>query len=303
MIHDDGEPTEFSRSFVQAEAVLAEATNAYRRAFGERLLAAYALGSLAHGGYSPLVSDIDLGLVVADPLRRSDADTIQRVAEALKAGGSALHERLSVFWGTPSTLAGQEVGGRFPPLDRLDLIQHGRHLYGEDARESLPQPSRTDLLVAGAEFALDFLAGAGPMHGHGGQDACSFRPAADDAVVQIRRPEVLVAQGVRRVTKLVLFPVRFLYSAETGLVGTNHAAADHYLAINQAPGAALVAAALFWRDHPPDPTVATALLQREMIPLYLHYIDDHIARLTAADRRDLSEAFAQWRHRIVAGGG
>ena len=299
MIHDDGEPTEFSRSFVQAEAVLAEATNAYRRAFGERLLAAYALGSLAHGGYSPLVSDIDLGLVVADPLRRSDADTIQRVAEALKAGGSALHERLSVFWGTPSTLAGQEVGGRFPPLDRLDLIQHGRQLYGEDARENLPQPSRTDLLVAGAEFALDFLAGAGPMHGHGGQDASSFRPAADDAVVQIRRPEVLVAQGVRRVTKLVLFPVRFLYSAETGLVGTNHSAADHYLAINQAPGAALVAAALSWRDHPPDPTVATALLQREMIPLYLHYIDDHMARLTAADRLDLTEAFAQWRHRIV----
>ena len=299
MVYDDGEPTEFSRSFVQAEAVLAEATNAYRRAFGERLLAAYALGSLAHGGYSPLVSDIDLGLVIADPLRRSDADTIQRVAEALQAGGSALHERLSVFWGTPSTLAGQEVGGRFPPLDRLDLIQHGRHLYGEDARENLPQPSCTDLLMAGAEFALDFLAGAGPMHGHGGQDASPIRPATDDAVVQIRRPEVLFAQGVRRVTKLVLFPVRFLYSAETGLVGTNHAAADHYLAINQAPGAALVAAALLWRDHPPDPTVATALLRREMIPLYLHYIDDHIARLTAADRRDLAEAFAQWRHRIV----
>lgn len=153
--------------------------------------------------------------------------------------------------------------------------------------------------MAGAEFALDFLAGAGPMHGHGGQDASPIRPATDDAVVQIRRPEVLFAQGVRRVTKLVLFPVRFLYSAETGLVGTNHAAADHYLAINQAPGAALVAAALLWRDHPPDPTVATALLRREMIPLYLHYIDDHIARLTAADRRDLAEAFAQWRHRIV----
>lgn len=279
--------------------MLAEATHAYRRAFGERLLAAYALGSLAHGGYSPLVSDIDLGLVFADPLRRSDADTIQRVAEALKAGGSALHERLSVFWGTPSTLAGQQAGGRFPPLDRLDLIQHGRLLYGEDARQYLPKPSRTDLLVAGAEFALDFLAGADPMHGHSGQDAGSLRPAADAAVVQIRRPEVLFAQGLRRVTKLVLFPVRFLYSAETGLVGTNHSAADHYLATNQAPGAALVAAALLWRTTPPDRALATSLLQREMIPLYLHYIDDHTARLTAADRLDLSEAFTQWRDRIT----
>lgn len=298
-MQDADEPTELSGSFEQAEAVLAEATNTYRHALGERLVAAYALGSLAHGGFSLLVSDIDLGLVLADPLHGSDADTIQEVAEAVKARGSALYKRLSVFWGTPSTLAGQQVGGRFPPLDRLDLIQHGRLLYGEDGRENLPQPSRTDLLIAGAEFALDFLAGPSPMHVHGGQGAGSSRPARDDPVVQIRRPELLLAKGIRRVTKLVLFPVRFLYSAETGLVGTNHSAADHYLATNQVPGAALVAAALSWRTTPPDRAQATTLLQREMIPLYLHYIDDHTARLTAADRPDLSEAFTEWRNRIV----
>jgi hypothetical protein len=46
---------------VEDERVLAEAAEAYRVALGERLLAAYALGSLAHGGFSALVSDIDLG--------------------------------------------------------------------------------------------------------------------------------------------------------------------------------------------------------------------------------------------------
>jgi hypothetical protein len=101
-----------------AEAVLAEATEAYRRALGNRLVAAYALGSLAHGGFSPLVSDVDLGLVLADPLRPTDAGTVEQIAAALQSGGSALHERLSVFWGTPSTLGGQAPGGRFPPLDR-----------------------------------------------------------------------------------------------------------------------------------------------------------------------------------------
>ncbi len=259
-----------------AEAVLAEAVRAYRQALGERMVAAYALGSLAHGGFSPLVSDVDLGLVLADPLQAADAETIERVAGRLQAGGSALHERLSVFWGTPATLAGRVAGGRFPPLDRLDLIQHGRLLAGADIRTGLPQPSAADLLVAGAEFALGALAG-----------------------VEIHDPDVLLGQGVRRVTKLVLFPVRFLYSAETGLVGTNHAAAEHYLAGGSAPGCELVAAALAWRTEPPDPVYAVQLLGRDMIPLYLHYIDDHTARLAAAGRHDLAGAYAAWRGRIA----
>jgi hypothetical protein len=111
---------------------------------------------------------------------------------------------------------------------------------------------------------------------------------------------VLVARGIRRVTKLVLFPVRFLYTAETGLVGTNHSATDHHLAADQAPAASLVAAALTWRTAPPDGAEATRLLRKEMIPLYLHYIDDHTARLQAVGRLDLAEAFTEWRSRIVA---
>jgi len=136
------------------QAVLADAVRAYRRALGERLVAAYALGSLAHGGFSALVSDVDLGLVLADPLDPSDAETILRVCEAVKAGGSMLHERLSVFWGSPSTLSGRRVDGRFPPLDLLDLIQYGQLLSGEDARKDLTPPSRTDLTIAGAELRL-----------------------------------------------------------------------------------------------------------------------------------------------------
>ena len=265
-----------------AEAVLEEAVRAYRAAFGARLLAAYALGSLAHGGFSPLVSDVDLGLIVADPVSPSDGATVQSVAEALKAGGTELHARLSVFWGTPLTLAGRHAGGRFPPLDRLDLLQHGRLLSGEDARATLPQPSRIDLLVAGAEFALDVL-------------------ASDAVVEQIRRPDVLLGQGVRHVTKIVLFPVRFLHTAETGQVGTNLAAAEHYLtATGGRPSTGLVAAALAWRAVPPEHDEAEVLLAREITPLYCHYLDDHAARLAAVPRLELSEAFAEWRRRITA---
>ena len=144
------------------QAVLARAVSAYRAALGSRLVAGYALGSLAHGGFSPLVSDVDLGLILQDPLRAADRLTIRKVARSVKAGGSTLDR--GVFWGTPATLAGQGRGGRFPPLDRLDLLDYGQLLTGPDARSAVARPSRAELLVAGAEFALGYLGlpGAGP---------------------------------------------------------------------------------------------------------------------------------------------
>ena len=144
---------------VEAEAILSETVDAYRTAFGDRLVAAYALGSLAHGGFSALVSDVDLGLILADPLQSQDGDTIEAIAETQKQTGSALAERLSVFWGTQATLRGEREGGRFPPLDRLDLIENGWLLAGVDARTGLARPTADELLINGAEFALDFLAG------------------------------------------------------------------------------------------------------------------------------------------------
>ena len=123
------------------EAVLADAVGAFRAALGSRLVAGYALGSLAHGGFSPLVSDVDLGLVLEDPLRVPDRVTIYRAARAVRAGGSGLHRRLSVFWATPLILQRRAAGGRFPPLDRLDLLEHGRLLTGS-RRPSQPAPPR-----------------------------------------------------------------------------------------------------------------------------------------------------------------
>ena len=150
----------------QGEAVLAQAVAAYQAALGSRLIAGYALGSLAHGGFSALVSDVDLGLILHDPPRMKDRLTIRAVARAVRADGSApgsLRQRLSVFWGTPATLQGRASGGRFPPLDRLDLLEYGRLLAGRDAREGVPRPGPDELLVAGAEFGIRTLGGAGNL--------------------------------------------------------------------------------------------------------------------------------------------
>jgi hypothetical protein len=283
----------------RGEAVLAEALAAYQTALGQRLIAAYALGSLAHGGFSPLVSDVDLGLVLADPLRMKDRFAIRSVASAVRAGGSPLHQRLSVFWGTPSTLQGRVSGGRFPPLDRLDLLEYGRLLAGTDARDSVARPGRAELLVAGAEFALGTL-GGDPDLVQRVKGLVMRDHRGDNPVREVRTPSLLAARGPRRVTKVVLFPVRFLFTAATGRVGTNALAAEHYLASPDVPATGLVAAAVAWRAAPPAEDEAAGLLGRELMPLYLHYIDDHVARLDDAGRPQLAGRFRRWRSRLLA---
>jgi hypothetical protein len=288
----------------QGERVLAEAAEAFRVALGDRLLAAYALGSLAHGGFSELVSDIDLGLIVSDPLRPADDETIEAIARTEKRKRSALHERLSVFWGTPTTLRGEQKGGRFPALDRLDLIENGRLLIGDDsARSRLPRPSAAALLIAGAEFALDYLSGV-PRPGRlSSEELGSMRVAGEDASREILFPGLLLGHGMRRTTKLVLFPVRFLYTAATGRVGTNDSAVSRYLEDEQAPGRRLVAAALRWRTVPPtDESAASELLREQLLPLYLHYIDDHVERLDLLGKTELAGSFREWRNRLLSAG-
>ena len=279
--------------------MLADAVGAFRAALGSRLVAGDALGSLAHGGFSPLVSDVDLGLVLEDPLRVPDRVTIYRSARAVRAGGSGLHRRLSVFWATPLILQGRAAGGRFPPLDRLDLLEHGRLLTGHDVRHSLPRPGKAELLQAGAEFALSHLGGAPALPDRVlGWARTGLR--RENVLSEIRTPSLLVASGPRHMTKVVLFPVRFLFTAETGEVGTNGVAAEHYLASARGPAATLVSAAAGWRLEPPAAGEAAALLDRELIPLYVHYIDDHIVRLRGLGNQRLADSFRRWRTRLLA---
>jgi len=262
------------------EAVLAEALARYEAALGGRLIAAYAIGSLAHGGFSALVSDVDLALVLADPLEEGDPAAVAEVADAVRAGGTGLHARLSVFWGTPATLSGRASGGRFPPADRLDLLDHGRLLHGADVRSGIPRPARAEVARDGARFAVGYL-------------------GTDEVVRGVRRPERLVAEGVRHMTRMVLLPVRLLYTARSGMLGSNDAAAADYLADPDAPGAALVGAAMRWRaGTPPHEAHASALLREGLRPLHLRLIDDLEARVAAVDL-DLASALRDWRARLI----
>ena len=278
--HTDQEWTP-SIGSASGEDVLRDVVRVTSDSLGDRLIAAYALGSLAHGGFSPLVSDVDVGLILTDPIQESDADSLVGVAENVRSIGSPLHARVSVFWCTAESFAGRATGGRFPPLDRLCLLEHGRLVCGNDVRSGLTPPSQTELLIAGARFAFEVL--------------------ADDVVACARQPDRLVEGGMRWTTKIALFPVRFLFTAETAWEGTNEAAVQHYSELSGAPGTALVRAAFDWRTNPPSAEHALAMLTDDFVPLYVYYLTDHIRRLESIGESQLAGAFSDWRSRLLAG--
>jgi hypothetical protein len=231
----------------------------------------YALGSLAHGGFCPLVSDVDVAIVLAD-LGDRDRGEVEALTTVLRQSGAPLAERLSVFWGTADSIAGRVPGGRFPALDRLDLIRHGILIAGEDVRDAMPEPSYEELVAGTATFASGMLA----------------RP---DRRREIADPEYTAALGPRPASKVALFPVRFLFTARTGLIGQNKASVDHYLAVTpDGPAADLARAGLRWRTQwsGSDCGNAARLLESGAIVLYQEFAAEYAGRLRGMGRADLA---------------
>lgn len=274
------EPT--SRIQAEGEQLLAAAVDLALQTWRDRLVAAYALGSLAHGGFSA-ASDIDVGLVLGDPLLRTDSEAVTSLVASIKASSKPFADRLSVFWGSVASLSGASQGGRFPPLDRLDLITYGRLLAGRDVRSKLTIPTRRELVLAGAEFAL-------------------WRLATDEIIGQLQDPEVLARLDAKSLTKLILYPVRFMFTARTGEVGRNEAAVEHFVAAGNGASVGLVRLALKWRNTGLErsDTDAMKAIAAGALPLYHEFLSDHENRLREYERPDLAEAFGKWRQRLQA---
>jgi hypothetical protein len=267
----------------QAEDILGATVDLAQQMWRDRLLAAYALGSLAHGGFRPLVSDVDIGLILADPLLDADALRMKELNGVIKATGRPFSDRLSIFWGSVASLCGRFAGGRFPPLDRLDLQKFGRLVRGRDVRGTLPSPTREELVVAGAEFAL-------------------WRLDREDVIALLKDPRALLQTDPKTLTKLILYPVRFTFTARTGEVGRNDAAVEHWCSAAEGASSQLARLALTWRDASPNPSDTNAIgaLAAGLLPLYGEFLEDHEARLRDYDRPDLADAFRRWAQKLQA---
>lgn len=106
----------------------------FKTQLGGSIVEVYKLGSLAHGGFSSIYSDIDVGVVLscAEPPREM-ADLIAQARSLDPVHG----KKLSVFWGNP-----EFAWGRLPVIDRIDLLDHGVPLVRGSNQASADQPRK-----------------------------------------------------------------------------------------------------------------------------------------------------------------
>jgi len=252
--------------------VLAAAVSIASDVFGPHFVAAFAIGSLAHGGFAPLASDVDLALI----LREVSAATGRKVQEvksrAVKCSPSGLTERLSIFW---SDWAGvRDTPGqhcRLPAVDRLDLIDAGRLLCGSDQRSGATPPDRLTLLIEGAQFACTKF--------------------DDRYLAALQRTKDLVAGGPRPTTKAVLFPIRFLYTLASGQIGRNDHAVGWYVEHGAHPRVAQ--AAMLWRHEGiVDLDEAVGILDRELVGVYEEFFSAYINELGSHGATQIADALS-----------
>jgi hypothetical protein len=249
-------------SATTAEQVIADTVQAAQAVLGGEIEAIFTLGSLAHGGFAPLVSDVDVAIV----LGWTAADTADQIARVqsivVDKASSPLSERLSVFWADwHAVRTGEGDNNRLGPVDRLDLLDSGRLLLGSDLREPSIRPSHRELLVTSADHILNKF--------------------SDDYLERLRDTHALVAGGERPVTKAILFPVRFMYTLRTGRIGLNDNSALWYAA-EDLPGSALALNALEWRnDGIPDAEFAHQLLEADLATIHAECFAEYAKELDA----------------------
>jgi hypothetical protein len=163
----------------------------WQEQLGERHLGFYLIGSLAHNGYSSRYSDIDVALIATDGVDPAEIEALRRHTQKIAPD---LAPRLSLFWSDRGFTI-----GRFPPLDRLDYLDHAQPLI-EREHVAPPRPSRDDVRA--------YLRG---------RPLASWRE-------QIARVTALAAlDDVTRRTyiRALLYAARFLYSWHAGRMASN----------------------------------------------------------------------------------
>jgi hypothetical protein len=164
---------------------------------GATLVEVYRLGSLAHGGFSAIYSDIDVGLLL------EGAEPPAEMAEAIvtaKDLDSAYGNKLSIFWGNPDS-----SWGRLPVIDRVDLLDHGvplLHAYKPDFR----RPTEAEIHRALQE---------------------SFERSYKPRLPQLSSLSQLEPHQRKPYIRTVLYPARLIYTWDNLAVDSNDRAVGY----------------------------------------------------------------------------
>jgi hypothetical protein len=164
---------------------------------GAALVEVYKLGSLAHGGFSAVYSDIDVGLLL------NGAEPPVMMTEALAAAkdlDSEYAKKLSVFWGNPD-----HSWGRLPVIDRLDLLDHAVPLL-HDHQPIFRRPTEAEIHQALRE---------------------SFERSYRPRLPELSSLNRLEAHQRKPYIRSVLYPARLIYTWDTLTVDSNDRAVDY----------------------------------------------------------------------------
>ena len=163
----------------------------YRARLRERLIGAYLIGSLAHGGFSHRYSDIDMALVTEDGL---DAAALAALRDLAANQDIKLARKLSLFWSDRSFTI-----GRLPPLDRVDYLDNAVAL-AERERVVPARPTAAEIRA--------YL------------QAAPFANWAESAR-RFSTMDVLAPADHKAFVRALLYPARLVYSWSTGRMGSN----------------------------------------------------------------------------------
>ena len=163
----------------------------WQAVLGPELLGVYLIGSLAHGGFSMRYSDIDMALVTEAGLSPQALDRVRAGALELSADCGP---KLSVFWTDRHFCL-----GRFPPLDRIDYIDHAVALMERECvRPMRPALDEIRRYLVGVPFA-------------------NWK----DLVRRFASADTLEPKDRKTYLRTLLYPGRFCYSWMTGRIGSN----------------------------------------------------------------------------------
>jgi len=177
----------------------------FRSELGPSLVEVYKLGSLAHGGFSVIYSDIDVGLLLNCEEPPSEIAALVTDAKALQP---ELGNKLSVFWGNPAF-----SWGRLPIIDRLDLLDHGVPIIGDHIAD-FPRPTRVEVHQALRETIEK-----------------SWQPRIPELQALTR----LEAKDSKPYVRAILYPARLIFTWDKLAVDSNDRAVE-YLHQVQPPG-------------------------------------------------------------------
>ncbi|NES84803.1 MAG: nucleotidyltransferase domain-containing protein [Moorea sp. SIO2B7] len=247
----------------------------------ERCVAVYIMGSLARGGFSEIVSDIDIGIIIEEPIEQEDKITIDKIKTRYIQKYPSVKNNISIFWGSVDSLNGVVDEGRFPPFDRIDLIDHGLLIEGTDIKPNLIRPSKKELEIAGAKFALNYL-------------------GTEEKIREFNECSLMASKGDVYITKTILFPARFIYLARTGKIAGNDVSYQYYIDNFEGDDAALIKLGYKWRleSVPTSSEDIIIPLNKGIAPLYHRFIDIYIERMESYGEEGLASQLGKWKQNI-----